>query len=124
MRLVKYLGIVGLALFAFVGHAGAASVDSFRLGGWNGNAFTDDQSGLFTSCVASADYKSGITLYVEVDTNYNWAIGFSAPHWNMDVGSDIPLQYRIDRGGWQQGMAKAETKNRSEEHTSESSHSV
>ncbi|MBO6890468.1 MAG: hypothetical protein JJ866_00885 [Roseibium sp.] len=111
MRLVKYLGIVGLALFAFVGHAGAAAVDSFRLGGWNGNAFTDDQSGLFTSCVASADYKSGITLYVEVDTNYNWAIGFSAPHWNMDVGSDIPLQYRIDRGGWQQGMAKAETKN-------------
>jgi hypothetical protein len=111
MRLYGLLVAVGLFLIANIGQASAAAVDSFRLGAWNGSAFTDDQSGLFSSCVASADYKSGITLYVEVDTSYNWAIGFSATHWNMDVGSDIPLQYRIDRGSWQQGIAKATTKN-------------
>lgn len=110
MRLYGLMVAIGLVLFANSDNASAAAVESFRLGGWNGSAFTDDQSGLFTSCVASADYKSGITLFVEVDTSYNWAIGFSASHWDMEVGSDIPLQYRIDRGGWQQGMAKAETK--------------
>lgn len=88
----------------------ARVVDSFRLGGWNGSAFTDDTSGLFSNCVASAVYKSGITLYVQVDTSYSWAIGFSAPHWNMTVGETIPLQYRIDSGAWQQGTATATSK--------------
>ncbi|WP_422374927.1 hypothetical protein [Roseibium sp.] len=107
---MKLLVIACLTLFAGLASAKAAIVENFRLGGWNGSAFTDDQSGRFSTCVASATYKSGITLYVQVDTSYNWAIGFSAPHWNMPVGSDIPLQYRIDRGGWQSGVAKATSK--------------
>ncbi|PVB59453.1 hypothetical protein DCO57_22675 [Labrenzia sp. 011] len=93
------------------GTAHAASMETFRQGGWNGHAYTDDNSGLFNTCVASANYRSGISLYVQVDTGYNWAIGFSAPHWNMKVGADIPLQYRIDRGAWQQGVAKATSTN-------------
>ncbi|WP_460083831.1 hypothetical protein [Roseibium sp. LAB1] len=100
----------GLLLLGSFGIAHAAVVDKFRVGSWHGSAFTDDQSGGFSTCVASADYRSGITLYVQVDTHYNWAIGFSAPHWNMKVGADIPLQYRIDRGAWQSGVAKATSK--------------
>jgi len=110
MRLVRLLVAAGAALLFGLASAQAAIVENFRLGGWNASAFTDDQSGRFSTCVASATYKSGITLYVQVDTTYNWAIGFSAPHWNMEVGSDIPLQYRIDRGAWQSGVAKATSK--------------
>ncbi|WP_157739094.1 hypothetical protein [Labrenzia sp. VG12] len=110
MRHLQLLAAAGATLFLALATAQAAVVENFRLGGWNGSAFTDDQSGRFSTCVASATYKSGITLYVQVDTSYNWAIGFSAPHWNMPVGSDIPLQYRIDRGGWQSGVAKATSK--------------
>ncbi|EAV44530.1 hypothetical protein SIAM614_05190 [Roseibium aggregatum IAM 12614] len=110
MRVVHSLVAAGFLLLGSFGSGQAAVVDSFRIGSWNGSAFTDDQTGAFTTCVASANYRSGITLYVQVDTTYNWAIGFSAPHWNMKVGADIPLQYRIDRGAWQSGVAKATSK--------------
>ena len=110
MRLFRVLAIVSLFIAGAAGQATAATVESFRSGGWSGSAFTDDQSGLFSTCVASATYRSGITLYVQVDTTFSWAIGFSSPNWNMEVGADIPLQYRIDRGDWQQGTAKATSK--------------
>ncbi|WP_146048507.1 hypothetical protein [Roseibium marinum] len=116
MRLFRLLAVAGLlAVYGLAdagsGQARAASVENFRQGGWNGHAYTDDNSGLFSTCVASANYRSGISLYVQVDTGYNWAIGFSAPHWTMKPGADIPLQYRIDRGAWQQGVAKATSNN-------------
>ncbi len=110
MRLVYSLvaaGVsAGLLLFGSFGTSHAAVVENFQSGGWNGSAFTDDQTGAFSTCVASVSYHSGITLYVQLDTNYNWAIGFSALQWNMKVGADIALQYRIDRGAWQSGVAK------------------
>ncbi|MCV0428640.1 MAG: hypothetical protein K5905_24545, partial [Roseibium sp.] len=106
----RMLTAASLVMAIAAGQATAASVESFRSGGWNGSAFTDDQSGLFSTCVASASYRSGITLYVQVDTTFSWAIGFSSPNWDMEVGSDIPLQYRIDRGDWQRGVAKATSK--------------
>lgn len=109
MQYLKFLCalVLGLALAA---PSHAAVVESFRLGGWNGNAYTDDASGRFDTCVAAADYRSGITLYVQVDTTYSWAIGFSAPTWNLTEGQEIPLQYRIDRGSWQQGTGIAVNK--------------
>jgi len=111
MRLIGMLVAAGLLMVSAADNTRAAVVENFRLGGWNGNAYTDDKSGQFSTCVAAADYRSGITLYVQVDASYNWAIGFSAPHWNLNVGADIPLQYRIDRGAWQHGVAKATSKN-------------
>jgi|GEM_PF-1527385 len=110
MRSILALVAAGLFLLCGLGTSQAAVVENFRQGGWNGVAFTDDESGRLSTCVASAGYRSGITLYVQVDSTYSWAIGFSAPHWNMEVGSDIPLQYRIDSGAWQQGVAKATSK--------------
>jgi hypothetical protein len=110
MHHVRLPVAAGLFILFGCATASAAIVENFRLGGWNGSAFTDDASGRFSTCVASASYRSGITLYVQVDTTYSWAIGFSAPHWNMKIGADIPLQYRIDRGAWQSGVAKATSK--------------
>lgn len=110
MRFFRFLVVTGvLSLFALP-QASAAVVESFRSGGWTGSAFTDDTSGLFSTCVASAAYRSGITLYVQVDTTYNWAIGFSSPGWDLKEGADIALRYRIDRGKWQQGIARATSK--------------
>ncbi len=111
MQLTKLRALIGLAALVWAAPAPAAVVENFHLGGWIGNAYVDDASGRFDSCVASASYRSGITLHIEVSAAYNWAIGFSAPHWDMKIGSDIPLQYRIDRGQWQSGTARATAKN-------------
>lgn len=107
MGFYRSLVLAGLFFLLAAGSGRAAVVETFRLGGWKGSAYTDDTTGRFSNCVASAQYRSGITLLVQVDTTYNWAIGFSAPNWNMKVGDDIRLQYRIDGGAWQQGTAKA-----------------
>ena len=89
--------------------AEARSVEHFRLGGWLGDAYVDDADNRFSSCVASAQYRSGIAMSVQVDGSYSWFIGFSSSGWNMAVGTNIPLQYRIDRGGWQQATGEVRT---------------
>lgn len=89
--------------------AQARSVEHFRLGGWLGDAYVDDANNRFSSCVASAQYRSGIALSVQVDGNYDWYIGFSSSGWNMTVGWNIPLEFRIDRGAWQQGTGEVRT---------------
>ena len=88
----------------------ARIVESFSVRGWRGDAFVNDQTGNFDSCVAIAKYRSGISMSVQVDANYNWWIGFSAPGWTMTPDEKIPLQFRIDRGDWQQGTATAVSK--------------
>jgi hypothetical protein len=88
----------------------ARIVESFELGNWDGSAFVDDETGRFSTCVGSANYRSGITMLVQIDSNYNWVIGFSSKSWNLDVGSEIPLQYRIDSGAWQSGVGVADFK--------------
>lgn len=100
----------GLKILATCGTAQSGTVETFRMGNWSGNAYTDDKSGLFSICVDFTPYRSGITLHVQVDSSYYLAIGFSAPHWDMKVRENIPLQYRIDRAAWQHGTAKAASK--------------
>jgi hypothetical protein len=90
--------------------ANARIVDSFKLGAWRGDAFVSDQTGKFDSCVAIARYRNNISMSVQVDANYSWWIGFSAPGWTMTPGEKIGLRYRIDRGSWQQGTAVAVSK--------------
>ncbi len=99
--------LVIAGLLAFSLPAQSRVVESFRLGGWNGDAFVNDATGLFNSCVAIAKYRSGISMSVEVDSNYSWWIGFSSPSWAMTTGEKIGLKYRIDRGAWQSGTATA-----------------
>lgn len=108
--------LTGLWLAIFIGLMGAITigrpaqariVDTFQLGAWSASAFTNDETGAFDTCVASAAYANGITMYVQVDAMYDWALGFSAPTWRMTPGIEIPLQYKFDRGQWQQGVATA-----------------
>ncbi|MEP0943111.1 MAG: hypothetical protein ABJH63_02580 [Rhizobiaceae bacterium] len=92
---------------ALAATADARIVESFKLGGWRGDAFVNDQSGRFASCVAIARYRNNISMSVQVDANYNWWIAFSSPGWSLKPGEKIALRYRIDEDGWQQGTATA-----------------
>lgn len=94
-------------LFLASASARAGIVESFKVGAWHVDAFTNETTGRFDSCVAIVRYRSGISMSVQVDANYDWWIGFSAPGWTMTPGEKIELQYRIDRGAWQAGTAEA-----------------
>jgi len=47
---------------------------SISAAGWSGGAFTDDQTGEFSNCIASASYKSGIIFGVVVSKTLNWLL--------------------------------------------------
>ena len=98
------------AMMVVASQAEARIVESFKVRSWHVDAFVSDQTGKFDSCIGIARYRSGISMSVQVDANYDWWIGFSAPNWTMNAGADIPLRFRIDRGQWQQGTAKAVSK--------------
>src|SRR3954454_5740310 len=69
---------------------------SLNIGGWSGGAFTDDQSGAFTGCIASAPYKSGITVFVMVRANVTWNLGFLHNDWSLNPGSAFPIVITFD----------------------------
>ena len=56
-------------LLAISGAQARGPYGSLNVGNWKGGAFTNDTNGEFTSCIAHAPYKSGITVYVIVSAN-------------------------------------------------------
>lgn len=69
---------------------------AIRVGSWSGGAFTDDATGQFSSCIASAQYKSGINVGVVVTSGYAWGLGFLRQNWRMQVGQTFPIILTFD----------------------------
>src|SRR4051794_22461019 len=56
---------------------------SVSTAGWTGGAFTDDNTGEFSNCIATANYKSGITFGVLVSKTLNWVLAFTHQSWTL-----------------------------------------
>jgi hypothetical protein len=69
---------------------------SIAVAGWSGGAFTDDNTGEFSNCIASAPYKSGINFGVIVSKNFNWVLAFSHPAWALSKGQKFPIVLSFD----------------------------
>jgi hypothetical protein len=69
---------------------------SISAAGWSGGAFTDDKTGQFSNCIASASYKSGIVFTVLVNKSYSWALAFSHPSWTLAPGQKFPIVLSFD----------------------------
>lgn len=74
---------------------------------WSGGAFANDQTGQFSACIASATYKSGITMTVMINRAGNWLLGFGDPAWNLQPDTEIPLSITFDGQSPWTGTAKA-----------------
>jgi hypothetical protein len=81
----------GLSLFLLVGSAQGAPLWNNRLADWSIGAYTDEQSGTFSHCAASAVYKSGISLFFSVSHNLSWRMGFASPTCQADGESPASL---------------------------------
>lgn len=66
------------------------------VGNWKGGSYTNDQTGAFTSCIASVPYLNGTHLYVMVTRQLSWNIGFSNPNWRLNPGERIPITFLFD----------------------------
>ena len=105
----KLLAKTCLVFAAFTAPSFAGSVESFKVGAWNGEAFVSDQDGSFLSCIATANYRNGISLSIQIDETYGWVLGFGSPHWNLTPGNNFTMQYRIDRSAWFSATATTAT---------------
>src|SRR3954454_11186711 len=69
---------------------------SIKIGNWAGGAYTNDDTGAFSSCIAMANYQSGINLHVMVAENFTWTLGFSNPAWRLSIGDAFPVVVTFD----------------------------
>jgi len=90
------LGWLVFAIMAAGGAQARGPYGTISVGQWSGGAYTDDNSGAFTSCIAAAPYQSGITLHVVVGANLSWSMGFSNPAWSLKAGQAFPIILTFD----------------------------
>jgi hypothetical protein len=95
--------ILAIATFAAAASlampASAATITSYKVSGWSMGAYTNDQTGRFSHCAASAQYRNGLTAAVlGVRNRFQWAIGFSNQDWNLRQGREVDVDFRIDGG--------------------------
>jgi hypothetical protein len=69
---------------------------SINVGNWKGGAFTSDQTGAFTHCVAGASYDSGIYFMVMIDQAAGWSLGFQHPKWSFKNNDAFPIALTFD----------------------------
>ncbi|WP_346906558.1 hypothetical protein [uncultured Roseibium sp.] len=87
--------------------AKAEQISELTIGNWNGGAYTHTQTGEFSHCAASANYKSGVTLVFAINRDLTWALGLANDSWKLTEGDTYPVQYRLDRGKTYEGTATA-----------------
>jgi S1-C subfamily serine protease len=72
---------------------------SISVGNWKGGAFTNDQTGEFSHCGATAMYQNGIYFVVMIDGKPSWSLGFAHDSWTLAGGKAFPIQLTFDGQG-------------------------
>jgi hypothetical protein len=92
---VFWAGLIALAIGLSSAQA-RGPYGTIRIGNWAGGAYTNDETGVFTACIAMANYQSGINLHVMVGENSTWTLGFSNPAWRLTIGDAFPVVVTFD----------------------------
>jgi hypothetical protein len=93
---LRAFGAIALLILSASSVAARGPFGSVNVGNWSGGAFTNDQTGTFTGCIASANYKSGITVFVMVSNTTTWNLGFTHNNWSLKPGSAFPIVLTFD----------------------------
>ncbi len=93
---LRAIGTIVLLMLSASSVTARGPYGSVKIGNWSGGAFTNDQTGAFTGCVASAPYRSGITVFVMVSANVTWNLGFLHNGWSLKPGSTFPIVLTFD----------------------------
>jgi hypothetical protein len=86
------------AILALLG-ARAASADTlyeFRVGTWNGGAYSKQNTRQFNHCAAAATYNSGIMMLFSVSRSYAWSMSFAHRAWRLTQGQSYDIAFTVD----------------------------
>jgi S1-C subfamily serine protease len=93
----KALLVSCLLQAAIISIANAAGpFGTINVGGWQGGAFSDDNTGNFSHCAASSTFGSGITLVVGQNASNAWLLGFASPDFHLKKGDTVPIDVTFD----------------------------
>ncbi len=96
-KVAAFLLMLGMLTLGMASPAQARGpYGSIAVGPWSGGAFTDDNTGEFANCIATANYKSGINFGVIVSRTYNWILAFSHPSWALAQGQKFLIVLSFD----------------------------
>lgn len=76
-------------------HAGGP-FGSIHVGNWTGGAFSDDGTGAFSHCAATATYANGIILVVGQNSSNTWLLSFASPAFKFNKGDTLPIDVTFD----------------------------
>jgi S1-C subfamily serine protease len=74
----------------------AGPFGTIHVGNWGGGAYTNDTTGAFSHCAASANYLNGVSLGLSQNAEGTWNIGFASPTWNLPEGQSSPVDLTFD----------------------------
>jgi len=71
----------------------------FKIGNWEGGAFTNAQTGEFSGCGASVPYLSGTSMHVSAPQSGGWVLAFSNETWQLTPRQAISVDLTFDGNG-------------------------
>ena len=74
----------------------AGPMGSINLGHWSGGAFTNEKTGAFSHCAASAGYQNGFLLTIGQNAERTWLLAIANPSWNLTLGETFPIDLTFD----------------------------
>lgn len=83
------LNLAGLA------HA-AGPFGSVNVGNWIGGAFSNDETGAFSHCAATAPYANGVILVVAQNAAGSWLLSFASPGYRFSKGENAAIDVIFD----------------------------
>ncbi len=90
------VALVSMMSLATSSEAEARYAKAFQSGAWEGLAFYKDDGGAFNFCAISAQYKSGLTMYIALYPAGSWQLIFFRPE-GFNSGASTFTLYTDDR---------------------------
>ena len=89
-----------VAFLLQVGIAGVANAagpfGSVNVGNWIGGAFSNDETGAFSHCAATAPYLNGVILVVGYNSVGTWSLAFASPSYRFKQGENAAIDVIFD----------------------------
>ncbi|MDH6261263.1 trypsin-like peptidase domain-containing protein [Bradyrhizobium sp. BR13661] len=86
-----------LLLVCLVGSAHAKGpFGTVNVGGWTGGAFSNDETGAFSHCAATAPYANGVILVVSQNAAGIWSLAFASPSYHFNTGENAAIDVTFD----------------------------
>ncbi|MEY9756079.1 S1-C subfamily serine protease [Bradyrhizobium yuanmingense] len=74
----------------------AGPFGTVNVGNWAGGAFSNDETGAFSHCAATAPYANGVSLFVAQNAAGSWLLSFASPSFRFNKGDTAPIDFIFD----------------------------